>query len=131
MVTAFNKVRSLLSISTTSVAQFKWPQEIIGFLEVFSHGEDLMDKILHTNDAILAEALLDEGIVSKGCPSLFDFAKSSFVDQFSHALQIRIPKVSPIIQPQIINIIIILQLLSRHYIGLELLNNAGCPVSFA
>ena len=101
MVTTFNKVRSLLSISATSIAQFKRPQEIIGFLKVFSHGEDLMDKILCTDDTVLAKALLDEGIVSKGRPSLFNFAKSSFVDQFSYALQIRIPKVSPKIQPQV------------------------------
>ena len=88
MITALNKVCSLVSISTTSIAQFKWPQEIIGFLEVLSNGEDLVDKILHTNDAILAEALLDDGIVSKGHPSLFNFAKSSFVDQFSHTFQL-------------------------------------------
>ena len=93
MVTAFNKVCSLLSISTASIAQFEWPQEIIGFLEMLSNGEDLVDKILHTDDAILAKALLNDGIVSKGRPSLFNFAKSSFVDQFSHTLQIRISKV--------------------------------------
>ena len=114
MVTAFNKVRSLLSISATSVAQFKRPQEIIGFLKVFSHGEDLVNKILHTDDAVLAEALLDEAIVSKGRPSLFDFAKSSFVDQFSHTLQIRIPKVSPTTDNKCI-----LQLLSSHYNRIE------------
>ena len=84
---------SLLSISTTSVAQFKWPQEITGFLKVFSNGENLMDEILHTDDAILAEALLNDRIVSKGRPSLINFTKSSFVDQFSHTLQIRVSKV--------------------------------------
>ena len=86
-------MRGLLSVSTSSVAQFKWPQKIVGFLEVLSNSEDFMDKVLYTYDPEFAKALFDDGIVSKGCPSLFNFAKSSFVDQFSHTLQIWISMV--------------------------------------
>ena len=79
-------MRGLLSVSPSSVAQFKWPQKIVGFLEVLSDGEDLVDEVLNTYNPVFPKALFDDGIVSKGCPSLFNFAKSSFVDQFSYTL---------------------------------------------
>ena len=93
MVTTFHKVCSLLSVSTTSITQFKWPQEIVGFFEMLSHGEDLVDKVLHTDDAVLAKVLFNDGIIINGCPALLNFAKSPFVDQFTYTFQIRVPTV--------------------------------------
>ena len=91
MVAAFNKVCCFLSVSTTSAAQFKWPYKVIGFLEVLSNGKDLMDEVFHTNDAIPTKAFFNDGIVTECSSSLVNFTKSSFVDQLSYALQIRIP----------------------------------------
>ena len=91
MVTTFDKVCCLLSVSTTSVAQFKWPQEIAGLLEMLSDGEDLVDEVLHTDDAVLTKVLLNDGIISDGSPALLNFAKSPLVDQFTHTFQIRVP----------------------------------------
>ena len=91
MVTAFNKVCSLLSISTTGIAQLEWPQEIVGLLEMLSNSKDLMDKVLHADDAIATKTLLNDGIISEGCPALLNFAKSSFVNQLSYTFQVRVP----------------------------------------
>lgn len=91
MVTTFNKVCSLLSVSTTSVAQFEWPQEVVGFLEMLSHREDLVNEVLHADDTVLTKLFFNNGIIGNGRTTLFNFAESSFVDQFTYTFQIRVP----------------------------------------
>lgn len=50
-VTAVNKVVVLLSPTAVWCVQLEVPQEVIGLLEMRSNGDDLVDQILHTNDA--------------------------------------------------------------------------------
>ena len=57
VVSSFNEVPGLLPIATTSIAQLEWPQEVVGFLEVWPHSEDFMNKVLHTDDTIFAQFL--------------------------------------------------------------------------
>ena len=61
-VTTLNKVVGLLSPSTGGVVQLEGPQEVGGVLEVGSNGQDLVDQILHTDDAHLAKLTLDDVI---------------------------------------------------------------------
>lgn len=49
--------------ASVGVGELEWPEEVGGLLEVWSDGEDLVDKILNGDDAVLAEVLLNEGVV--------------------------------------------------------------------
>ena len=51
-VSAIDKVVVLLLPASKRVRELKWPQEVTGLLEVWSYGDDLMDKILNTNDVV-------------------------------------------------------------------------------
>ena len=51
-VSAIDKVVVLLLPASKGVRELKWPQEVTGLLEVWSYGDDLMDKILNTNDVV-------------------------------------------------------------------------------
>ena len=54
MVTTLNKVRCLLSKPTPWVVELERPKKIVGSFEVWSDGEDLMNKVLHTDDIELS-----------------------------------------------------------------------------
>ena len=67
------------------IPQLKRPQEITRLLEIWPHGIDLMDQVLHTNDPKFAQMFFDDGIIGQG-DALFcaqfvaDFAIASLVD---------------------------------------------------
>jgi len=63
MITSFNKVCCLLPVATTSITEFEWPEEIISLLKVVSNSVDLVDQILHTDDAFTTKALFNDGII--------------------------------------------------------------------
>lgn len=54
VVTTLDEVVALLAVAVAGWAEFEGPEEVRGLLEVFACGEDLMDQILHTDDAELA-----------------------------------------------------------------------------
>ena len=56
-VTALDEVVGLLSPSTGRGVQLEGPQEVAGVLEVGANSCDLVDQILHADDAILAKNL--------------------------------------------------------------------------
>lgn len=70
------------------VAKLERPQEIAGLLEVGSDGVDLVNEILHTHDAVLAEALLDDSVVGKGDALLVDLAVSALVNELADGLEV-------------------------------------------
>lgn len=53
MVTPLNEMPGLLPKPTTSTAELEWPQEIVDLLEVGTDSADLVNQILHANNAIL------------------------------------------------------------------------------
>ena len=73
------------------VAQLERPQEVARLLEVRSHGDQLVDQILHAHDAILAQVVFDQLVVGKGDTLLVDFAITALVDKFADGLEGRIP----------------------------------------
>ena len=90
-VTALNEVLELPRTEAASrVAELKGPEEVGGLLEVGAHGEDLVDKILHADDAVLAEVLLNDGVVSKRNALLVDLAITPLVDKLLDALEVRV-----------------------------------------
>lgn len=65
------------------VGELEGPQEVGGLLESRANGVDLVDEILHADDAELAESLLDDGVVGKRDSLLVDLTVSSLVAKLS------------------------------------------------
>lgn len=88
-VTTLDEVLELAGTETTSgVAELEGPQEVGGLLEVGANGEDLVDEILNADDAVLAEAGLNDGVVGQGNTLLLNLSVSSLVDELLDGLQV-------------------------------------------
>lgn len=74
---------------TGRVAQLEGPKKIGSLLEIGADGVNLMDKILHTDKAVLAQIILDELIVGQGDALLIDLAVAALVDEVAHCLDRR------------------------------------------
>lgn len=74
--------------ATVGVAELEGPQEVGGLLEVGADGVDLVDQVLHTDDAVLAEVLLDDGVVGERDALLVDLSVTALVDELLDALQV-------------------------------------------
>ena len=79
-----------LSSTETSVGvrQLERPQEVVCLLEVGADGEDLVNQVLHADNAVLAKAVLDELVVGKSNTLLIDLSISALVDELSHGLEV-------------------------------------------
>jgi hypothetical protein len=63
-ITTLDEVLELASTESASgVGQLEWPEEIVHLLEVGADSVDLMDDIFHAHHAVLAQLLLDDGVV--------------------------------------------------------------------
>lgn len=74
--------------AAVGVGQLEGPQEVVDLLEVGANGVQLVDQILHTDDAVLAEVLLDDLVVGEGNTLLVDLAVTALVDELTDALQV-------------------------------------------
>ena len=74
--------------ATGRVGELEWPQEVGGLLEVGSNGVDLVDEILHADDAVLAEVGLDDGVVGESNALLVDLSVSALVDELADGLEV-------------------------------------------
>ena len=70
------------------VGELEWPEEVGGLLEVWSDGEDLVDEILHADDAVLAEGSLNDGVVGKSNALLVDLSVTTLVDKLADSLEV-------------------------------------------
>lgn len=86
-VATLDVVRHLLAPSTAWVVQLEVPQEVVGVLELRADGLNLVDEILHTDDAVLAQLLLDDRVVGQGNALAVDLAKTTLVDKIANVLQ--------------------------------------------
>jgi len=86
-VTTFHEVSSLVLESTEGRVQFERPQEVVGFLEVCTASVDFVDEIFNTDDVLVSEALLDDGVISQWDTLLVDLSVSSFVDEVGDGFQ--------------------------------------------
>lgn len=90
-VTTLDEVLELAGVeATVGVGQLEGPQEVGGLLEVGADGVDLVDEILHADNAVLAEVLLNDGVVSQGNALLVNLSVSALVDELLDALQVGI-----------------------------------------
>lgn len=56
-ITTLDVVVPLLLQATEWCLQLEWPEEVVGFLEVWANSHNLMNKILDTDDVVLTKAL--------------------------------------------------------------------------
>ena len=66
---------------TSRIAQLKWPQEVTGLLEIWPHSNNLMDQVLHTDDAKFAQLLLDDLVIGEGYTLLVDLSVAALIDE--------------------------------------------------
>jgi len=95
-VTTLNKMSELASSESSSgVAELEWPQEVGSLLEVGANGEDLVDQILHADDAVLAKAGLDDRVVGKSNALLLNLSISTLVDELTDGLEVGVSVSNP------------------------------------
>lgn len=83
----------LASVESTSwVRQLEGPQEVAGLLEVRSNSENLVNQILHTDDAVLAKVVFDQLVVGEGNSLLVDLSVTSLVNELSYGLEVGVAK---------------------------------------
>lgn len=88
-VTTLDEVLELAGTeAAVGVGELEGPQEVGGLLEVGANSVDLVDEILDTDNAVLAEVLLDDGVVRQGNALLVDLSVSALVDELLDALQV-------------------------------------------
>jgi hypothetical protein len=81
--------------TTSWVAELEWPQEVGGLLEVGTDGEDLVDQVLHTHNAVLAQRVLDNGVVGESDALFVDLSVSTLVDELTNGLKVRVSICDP------------------------------------
>lgn len=88
-VTTLDVVLELASAETTSgVGQLEGPEEVVGLLEVGANSVNLVDEILHADNAELAEVLLDDLVVGEGSALLVDLSVTTLVQKLADGLQV-------------------------------------------
>jgi len=88
---------SELSWAETSsrVAEFERPKIISSLFEIWSNSEDLVDQILHADNAVLAEGVLDDGVIGESNALLVDLSVSTLVDELTNSLEVRVSVCDP------------------------------------
>ncbi len=74
--------------STSGVAQLEGPEEVGSLLEVGANSVDLMNQIFHADDAVFAEILLNDGVISERNALFLDLAISTLVDELADTLEV-------------------------------------------
>ena len=88
-VTALDEVLELAGVeATVGVGQLEGPDEVVGLLEVGANGVDLVDQVLHADNAVLAEVLLDQLVVGQGDALLVNLAVATLVQELADGLQV-------------------------------------------
>jgi len=87
-VSALHKVVGLLPPAPGRVVELEGPQEVGGVLEVGADGEDLVDEVLHADDAHLAELGLDHLVGGDGGAVAVNLDKAALVDEVTHGLEV-------------------------------------------
>ena len=74
--------------ATKRVGELEGPEEVGNLLEVGADGVNLVDDILHADDAVLAKVLLDNGVIGKSDALLVDLTVTTLVDELTDGLEV-------------------------------------------
>ena len=66
---------------TSRVAQLEWPQKVTSLLEIWPHSNNLMDQVLHTDDAKFTQLLLDDLVIGERYTLLVDLSVAALIDE--------------------------------------------------
>ena len=61
--------------------ELEWPEEVVGFLELWSASSDFVDEVFNARNTDFAELSSDDGVVSKWNSASVNLTVSSLVDQ--------------------------------------------------
>jgi hypothetical protein len=88
-ITTLDEVLELAGAEATSgVRELEGPEEVVGLLEVGANGVDLVDQILHADNAVLAKVLLNDLVVGERDTLLVDLSVTTLVDELTDALEV-------------------------------------------
>jgi len=90
VITTLDEGNTLLLETTTRAVQLEGPEEAVGLLEVRTNSEDLVNKILHADDAIAAKSLLDHVVADKRDALVVDLTGTALVDHLADSLEVGI-----------------------------------------
>lgn len=76
-----SKSVSLHLESTEWRRELEWPQEVVGLLELWSAGGDLVNEVLNTGDSVFAELSRDNRVVGEWDSASVHLTVSSLVDE--------------------------------------------------
>ena len=88
VITTLVEVEQLLAESSVGAGQLEGPQEVGALLEVGSHGVDLVDQVVHAQDAELAQHLLHLLVLHQRHTLLVQLRVATLVHQHTHRLQV-------------------------------------------
>ena len=67
--------------------ELEWPQEVVGFLEVWSASDDFVDETLDAVDSgVLTKGITDDAVVSEWNSASVDLTIASLVDELADGL---------------------------------------------
>jgi len=72
--------------STEWRGKLEWPQEVVGFLEFWTAGDDFVDEVFDASNTDFTEFSFNDAVVSERKSSSLDFTAASFVDKFADSL---------------------------------------------
>lgn len=88
-VTTLDEVLDLAGVEATSgVGELEGPEEVVGLLEVGADGVDLVDQVLHADNAVLAELLLDDLVVGERNTLGVDLTVTALVNKVTDGLEV-------------------------------------------
>ena len=74
--------------ATSGVGELEGPEEVVGLLEVGADSVDLVDQVLHADNAVLAELLLDDLVVGERNTLGVDLTVTALVDKVTDGLEV-------------------------------------------
>jgi len=84
-ITTLDEMLELSCAETSSwVGELEWPKEVVDLFEIGSNSVDFMDNVFYTDNAILAEILFDDGVVSQWNALLINLSITTFVDELTN-----------------------------------------------
>jgi hypothetical protein len=95
-ITSLDEVTALHGEASKRGGELEGPDEVVGFLEVGTNRVDLVDEVLHADDTLLAESLLNDRVVGEGNALASttgdgDLPEATLVDELLDRLEVRVP----------------------------------------
>jgi len=78
----FTESVSLLFKATEWGRELHWPEEVVGFLEVWATSDDFVDQIFNAVDTNLTKGIGNDLVISEWNSSSINLTVTSLVDQF-------------------------------------------------